>query len=210
MNETKYVKYQIKIKTEPKKCKQNKIGFSSVYLHSTTKTVINFSLDKFFKEILFRIEKWINEGSGWIIELINSQYINVSTLRSLSGSSDIKLPAELNSSKNGLINIKTMTKNIFFWCHIRHSNPLKIYSKRTTKQDKELISALDYEGIESSVSKKIIVKLKWKTKFASKFFARKIGWLILFTYQIKNLKMLWICCLYLMKQNRIIVHQKFW
>ena len=56
MNETKYVKYQITIKTEPKKCKQNKIGFSPAYLNSTTKTVINFSLDKFFKEILFRIE----------------------------------------------------------------------------------------------------------------------------------------------------------
>ena len=34
----------------------------------------------------------MHEGSGWIVELIESQYINVSTYRQLSGSSFIKLP----------------------------------------------------------------------------------------------------------------------
>ena len=29
---------------------------------------------------------WINNGSGWIIEIIESQYINISTYRPLSGS----------------------------------------------------------------------------------------------------------------------------
>ena len=29
---------------------------------------------------------WINNGSDWIIELIESQYINISTYRPLSGS----------------------------------------------------------------------------------------------------------------------------
>ena len=28
-------------------------------------------------------DNWINEGSGWIVELIESQYINISTYRSL-------------------------------------------------------------------------------------------------------------------------------
>ena len=37
----------------------------------------------------------INEGSGWIVELIESQYINISTYRPLNGSSYMKLPAEL-------------------------------------------------------------------------------------------------------------------
>ena len=39
----------------------------------------------------------------WLDE---SQYINVSTYRPLSGSSYIKLPVELKSPKKGLINIK--------------------------------------------------------------------------------------------------------
>ena len=60
-----------------------------------------FSLENAFQEILYLIENWINEGSDWIVELIESQYINVSTYRPLSGTSDIKLAAELKSSKKG-------------------------------------------------------------------------------------------------------------
>ena len=73
-----------------------------------------FSLENAFQEILHRIDNWINEGSGWIIELIESQYINISTYRPLSGSSYIKLPAELESPKNGLINIKNNHQNLFY------------------------------------------------------------------------------------------------
>ena len=50
-----------------------------VYFSSTTKTVIFslknviFSLKNAFQEILYRIDNWINEGSGCIAELIESQ-----------------------------------------------------------------------------------------------------------------------------------------
>ena len=72
-----------------------------------------FSLENAIQEILYRIDKWINEGSGWIVELIESQYINISTYRPLSGSSYIKLPTELKSPKKGLINIKN-NDQVFF------------------------------------------------------------------------------------------------
>ena len=52
-----------------------------------------FNLDKSFQEIFYRIDDWINESSGWIVESIKSQYINISTYRF------IKIPAELRSSK---------------------------------------------------------------------------------------------------------------
>ena len=45
------------------------------------------------------IDVWINNGSGWIIELIESQYINTSTYRPLSGSSYMELPVELKVQK---------------------------------------------------------------------------------------------------------------
>ena len=91
---------------------QKKIEFAPIYFNSTTKTVTNHksSLENAFQEILYRNDNWINEGSGWIVELIESQYINISTYRPLSGSSYVKLPAEWRSPKRGLINIK----NIFF------------------------------------------------------------------------------------------------
>ena len=37
---------------------------------------------------------WINKGSGWNVELIESKYINISTYRPLSGSSYVDLPVE--------------------------------------------------------------------------------------------------------------------
>ena len=102
LNETKGFKYQITLKVTLKKYKPNEeIEFFPVYFNSTTKTVINhkFILENAFQEILYKTENWINEGPGWIVELIKSQYINVSTYRPLSVSSYLKLPTELKIRK---------------------------------------------------------------------------------------------------------------
>ena len=40
-----------------------------------------------------------NGEIGWIVEFVESQYINVSTYRPLSGSSYTKLPVELKVQK---------------------------------------------------------------------------------------------------------------
>ena len=110
LNETKGFKYQITLKFMLKNTSQmEKLNlFISVYFNSKTKTGIShkFSLENDFQEILYRIDNWINEGCGWIVELIESQYIDVSTCRPLLGSFFVKLPAELRSPKKGLINIK--------------------------------------------------------------------------------------------------------
>ena len=73
-----------------------------------------FSLENAFQEILNEINNWINEGSAWIVELIESQYNNISTYRPLSESSYVELPAELKSPKKGLINIKNNDQKCFF------------------------------------------------------------------------------------------------
>ena len=70
-------------------------------------------LDKCFQEILYRIDNWINESSGWIVESIESQYINISTFRPLLGTSYIKLPVELRNPKKGLNNIKNNNQKCF-------------------------------------------------------------------------------------------------
>ena len=109
LNEIKSFKYQIAVKILLKKYKLNeKIEFDPVYFNSVTKLVINnkFKLEKFFQEILYRLDAEINNGSGWIIESIESQYINISTYKPLLGSSYIKLPTELDHPRKGLINIR--------------------------------------------------------------------------------------------------------
>ena len=61
---------------------------------------LKFDLDKSFRDVLYRIGNWINERSGWIDELIDCQYINISTFRPRTGGSYIKLHAELRNYKN--------------------------------------------------------------------------------------------------------------
>ena len=169
-----------------KKYKLNgEIEFTPVYFNSVTKTVINhrFRLENSFHKILYRIDAWINEGSGWIIESMESQYINISTYRPLSGSSYINLPVELRSSKKGLINIKNKDQKCFLWCYIRYINLSKEHPERITKKIKNLLSILLiqkklHKKIKSLLvilimlqlsfrcKKKILVRLRRKAIFA--------------------------------------------
>ena len=73
-----------------------------------TKTVINldYKLDHSFQEIIQRLDNWISNGSGWVVEEIYSQYLNISSYLPLSGSTYIKLPVELQYPMKGLINIQ--------------------------------------------------------------------------------------------------------
>ena len=98
-----------------------------------------FYLENTFQEILYRIDNSINEGSGWVVKLIESKYINISTYGQLSESSYIKLPAELIISKKGLINIKNKDQKCFLWCHVRHINPVKYIQRELHKPIKNLL-----------------------------------------------------------------------
>ena len=91
------------------------IEYLPVYFNSTTKTVINFEYchDKSFQEILYRIDNWINKGSGWMIESIDGGYVNISAYSPLIGSTYIELPSGLKKSKKGLINIKNNDNKCF-------------------------------------------------------------------------------------------------
>ena len=163
LNETKGFKYQITVKVLLKKYKLNgEIEFAPVYFNSFTKTVINhrFRLENSFQEILYMIDVWINNGSGWIIELIESQYINISTYRPLVGSSYIDLPIELKHPKKGLINIKNNDVKCFLWCYVRHINPLKEHPERIKTNDKKLLKNLIMMKLSFPCKRKILTKLK--------------------------------------------------
>ena len=77
--ELKGFKYQITLAVLLSKVKNSgEIEYSSVYFNSLTKAVINynkFKLSRSFQEIICRLENWISNGSGWIVEEI----INVSS-----------------------------------------------------------------------------------------------------------------------------------
>ena len=80
-----------------------------------------------FKRFFNRIDNWISEGSGWVIESIDVEYVNISVYSSLSASSCVKLLDTLRNSKKGLINIKNDDNKCFLWCHVRYLNPLETH-----------------------------------------------------------------------------------
>ena len=113
LNETRGFNYQITLKVFLKKYKLNgEIKSEPFYFNSVTKTVTNhrFKLENSFHENLYKIDVCINNVSGWIIELIESQYINISIYRPLSGNSYMNLHVGLRSPRKGLINIKNKDK----------------------------------------------------------------------------------------------------
>ena len=73
--------------------------------------------------------------------------LNVLTYRPLFGSSYIKLPVESKSPKKILISIKNNDRRGFLWSHVRHINPVKIDLERITREDKELVNNLNYDGV---------------------------------------------------------------
>ena len=79
LNGTKDFKYQITVKVLLKKYKlDEEIEFAPVYFNSLKKTVINhrFRLENYFQESLYMTDVWINKGSRWNVESVESQYIN--------------------------------------------------------------------------------------------------------------------------------------
>ena len=173
LNETKGFKYQITVKVLLKKYKLNgEIEFAPVYFNSLTKTVINhrFRLENSFQKILYMIDVWINNGSGWNVESIKSQYINISTYRSLSGSFYMDLPVELRIPRKGLIDIKKKDKKCFLWCHVRHINPSNKHPERIKATDKKTTEKLDYDKIEFPAKEKYFNKIEVKTNISINVF----------------------------------------
>ena len=87
--EMKGFKYQITLYVLLSKVKSsNLIEYSTVYFNSLTKTVIidKYFLDQCFNEIIFRLKNRVSHGSGWNVEEIIHQYLNISSYKPLSES----------------------------------------------------------------------------------------------------------------------------
>ena len=138
-----------------------------VYFNSMTKAVINleFSLDKSFQEILYRIGNWINEGSGWVVQSRNGEYVNISIYSALIGNSFADLPDELKNPKKDFINIKNNDNKCFLWCYVRHLSLIKKHPEKLEKEDKRLSIISIMKELSFLFQKMITVRLKSKIIF---------------------------------------------
>ena len=60
------------------------------------------------------IRKYSLKDSGWIVDSVIDHAISISKNNTLTGSSYIELPKELDYSRKGLINIQNTDDNEFF------------------------------------------------------------------------------------------------
>ena len=106
------------------------------------------------------IDTWINNGSGWNVESIESQYINISTYRPLSGSSYLDLTVELKSPRKGLVNIKNKDQKCFCGVMLDISILQKNIQKELKKLTKKLLKVLIMVELSFGCKKKILTRLK--------------------------------------------------
>ena len=154
--------------------------YKAAFFNGKAKTItkpndIEPELNMSRQEILNTIDKWVSEGSGWVIDRIDSHYINVTLYKPLNGSSYIELPTELWNSKKGLINMKNEDEECFRWCHIRHLNPQTKYPERIKKEDKKMINELNYDGIYFLLSQKHYNKVEKQNSIRINVFGYEDG-----------------------------------
>ena len=122
LNEMKGIKYIGSLKLTFKKTtvdankKDTITTFKTAYFNSKAKAImneneINGSIQTSDQEILNGISLWLSEGSGWTVESVSDQYINIMRYKRLKGSSYIELPPELRNPAKGLINLQSKDDN---------------------------------------------------------------------------------------------------
>ena len=154
--------------------------YKTAFFNGKAKTItkvhdIEPELNMSRQEILNTIDKWVSEGSGWVIDRIDSHYLNVTLYKPLNGSSYVELPTELRNSKKGLINMKNKDEECFRWCHIRHLNPQTKYPERIKKEDKKMINELNYDGIHFPFSQKNYNKVEKQNSIRINVFGYEDG-----------------------------------
>ena len=95
--------------------------------------------DSAYEELKHRLDILTGLGSEWIIDKIETLFIDISNYNPLAGSSYISLPPELNNPKKGLINLKNKDGECLKWCHVRFINP---QDKHPEKKKKNKIKKL--------------------------------------------------------------------
>ena len=157
--------------------------YKTAFFNGNAKTItkpndIEPELNMSRQEILNTIDKWVSEGSGWVIDRIDSHYLNVTLYKPLNGSSYIELPTEVRKKegrKKGLINMKNKDEECFRWCHIRHLNPQTKYPERIKKEDKTMINELNYDGINFPLSQKHYNKVEKQNSIRINVFGYQNG-----------------------------------
>ena len=92
------------------------------------------------------IDKWTREGSGWVVDRVETMYVNIAKYQPLTGSSYMELPKYLKK-KEAIINVRNQDNECLKWALLSARHPVKKNAQRVTKY-KDHENELNFTGIE--------------------------------------------------------------
>src|SRR3989442_2412159 len=113
------------------------------------------------EDILRKIDRYTNQGSGWTISRIRNHFINTYRYKPLRGKSYIPLPKSIQNRK-ATINIRNKDDKCFIYCLGRRfdPNPQKDHLEKCNKHLKKTCEELGFDKLKHQSKQLIFPKLK--------------------------------------------------
>ena len=146
------VKFQLALKVKLRKTKPDGIEeYTDPVLRHKQEALlkadeINAALDKAIPHILELLEKWTQRGSGWVVDQVESLWLDIARYQPLRGGSYIPLPAEV-ASKKAVINVKNRDDHCLRWAIRSAIFPAADHVDRPSKYPTQ--DNLDFNGIDA-------------------------------------------------------------
>lgn len=138
------------------------------------------NLNEAVESILSKIDTWQKNGSNWVIERIETLWINIANYQPLRGGSYIDLPKKLKS-KHAIINVQNDDDDCLRWSLKSALYPVSVNANRTSQYP--VNDGLNFEGIDSPTPISQIKKVEKQNNLAINVFGWKKSVII---YQISK------------------------
>ena len=130
---------------------------------------IGAALHQAFPRILESLEKWTQRGSGWVVERVETLWLDIARYKPLRGGSYIPLPAAVKNKK-AVINVKNKDDNCLRWALRSALFPAMHHVDRPTMYP--TTDGLDFTGIDAPTPISQIGKVERQNNLAINVF----GW----------------------------------
>ena len=111
---------------------------------------IDGALNQAFPAIQETLEKWTQRGSGWVVDQVETLWLDIARYQPLRGASYIPLPAAVRNKK-AVVNIKNKDNHCFWWNIVAAENPVDVHPERPGNYPQQAIEDFDRNGIISPV-----------------------------------------------------------
>ena len=113
------IKFQLALKVQLRKDNPDGSEYTDPVLRHKQEALlqaseINEDLDKAIPHLLELLEKWTQRGSGWVVDRVQTLWLDIAKYQPLRGGSFIPLPAAVRSKK-AVINVKNRDDHCLRW-----------------------------------------------------------------------------------------------